>query len=96
MSKFKNSQAGSFLYNLGVSYHGYGVITNDKKQQLFDYFKVDKVTSEQWNKIVEACPHVQLKTSKSEYTPEIVKGLICFPKAAFFRNLKQGVENVRV
>lgn len=70
MTKFKNSQAGSFLYSLGVAYHDYGIIKNDKKQQLFDYFKVDKVTLEQWN--------------------EIVKGLICFPKAAFFRNLKQG------
>lgn len=90
MSKFKNSQAGSFLYNLGVSYHGYGIIKNEKKEQLFDYFKVDKVTLEQWSEIVKACPHAQLKTSKSQYAPEIVKGLICFPKAAFFRNLNKG------
>ena len=94
MPKFKNSQAGSFLYNLGVSYHDYGVIKNDKKQQIFDYFKVDRVTLEQWNEIVKACQHAQLKTSKSEYAPEIVKGLISFPKAAFFRNLKQGSSNV--
>lgn len=91
MLKFKNSQAGSFLYNLGVSYHDYGIIKNDKKEQIFDYFKVDKVSLEQWDKIVEVCPYAQLKTSRSQYAPEIVRGLICFPKAAFFRNLKQGV-----
>ena len=85
MSKFKNSQAGSFLYSIGVAYNDYGTITDQHKNKLFDYFKVDSLTQEQKEKILDACKDAQFKTSSPSYAPEIQHALICFPKAAFYR-----------
>lgn len=86
--KFKNSQAGSFLSEINVSYFDYGVIKNPQGKQLFDYFKTDNITAEQRSKILIACPDAQFKTAHPSHAPEIIRCLICFPKAAFYRNKK--------
>lgn len=81
---YKINQAARELYRAGVSYHAYGTITQGKTA-LFDYYKADKVTDEQLEALRQYCPDVQVKGSRSEYAPELRSVLVCFPKAAWYR-----------
>lgn len=82
-AKVTNTMVGSFLYNLGISYHEYGVLKCSKtKRKLYDFYKCDSVTSEQHAKIVESIPDAEFKTASPQYAPELKRVLVCIPKAA--------------
>ena len=84
---YQISQAASFLYGIGVSFHADGVLSRDGVK-LFDYYKADKITQEQRDKILAWCPLAEFKTASPEYAPEMKSVLVCFPKAAYFRQRK--------
>lgn len=82
--RYKINEAASRLYHAGVSYYDYGTI-NHGKIAMFDYYKCDKVTDEQLVTIRQYCPDVQVKGARSQYAPELRSVLVCFPKAAWYR-----------
>lgn len=82
----KARQAGSFLYSIDVSYHDYGIIKNNDKRKIFDYFKCDSLTQEQREQILQVNKHVEFKTSRSQYAPELKKVIICFPTKYYLSN----------
>jgi hypothetical protein len=82
----KASQAGSFLYSINVSYHEFGIIKDNEKRKVFDYFKCDSLTQEQREQILQANKYVKFKTSSPQYAPEIKKVLICFPTKYYLSN----------
>ncbi len=82
----KALQAGSFLYSINVSYHEFGIIKDNDKRKVFDYFKCDSLTQHQREQILQANKHVEFKTSSPQYAPEIKRVLICFPTKYYLRN----------
>lgn len=86
-------QIPSFLYSIGVSYHANGTLdhklSSGKTIKVYDFFKVDKLTEYQKEKIKAAIKDCIFKVSGSQYAPEQKKVLICIPKKAFYTyNLK--------
>jgi uncharacterized protein (UPF0335 family) len=88
-AKVKNRMVPSFLYSLDVAYHSSGTMSLGNTK-IFDFYKVDKLTSEQKQKIREQIPNVYLKSVGCQFAPEIVKACILVPKAAYYRLKKQG------
>lgn len=84
-SRYKITQASCELYRAGVSYHNFGTVTQGK-QKMFDFFAVDKITTEQLEKIKQFCHDVKVIGGHSEYAPELKRVNILFPKAAFYRS----------
>lgn len=85
--KYQISQAAPFLYRAGVSFHATGTLERDGVK-LFDYYKADKVSADQRAAILAWCPLAEFKTAIPAYAPELRDVLICFPKAAYFRERK--------
>lgn len=83
--KYQISLAPSFLYKIGVSYHETGVLTKNKVK-LFDWYKVDSITTGQKALILKWCKDARFFSCSSEYAPEQKETLVCFPKAGFYRN----------
>ena len=75
------------LDRLGVTYHDHGTVdckaTGDK---LFDYYKADNIRPAHRRAILRVQRDVQFMGARSEYAPEMTSGLVCIPKAAFYRN----------
>jgi len=69
---------GKFLYDLGVVYHGTGEFTEDKT--VYEYYKVDTITSEQVTEVKSKYPGAKIKGVSPEYAPELKRVAICFPK----------------
>ena len=82
--EYQITKAASFLYGIGVSFHADGVLSRDGVK-LFDYYKADRISREQRDKILAWCPLVEFKTTSPEYAPELKSVLICFPKAGYFK-----------
>lgn len=85
--KYKITNAPSFLCDNGISFYDFGVLTQNGVK-MFDYYKTDSVTQEQKRAILEWCPLAELKTASPQFAPELKSVLICFPKAAYFRERK--------
>jgi len=85
--KYQITKAASNLFSAGVRFYDYGEIRGPKGERLFDYYKTDGVTDSQKESLRAYCPDVQFKESRAQYAPEIRACLVCFPKAAFYRNL---------
>lgn len=83
--RFKNSLAAPTLYNLGIRTHGHGVIKNEAKAAMFDFYMADYVAPEQKAALLAIAPDAQFKSIGPSFAPEIKKVAICFPKAAFYR-----------
>ena len=81
---YKIREAGSQLYRAGVDYYDFGTVENN----LFDYFKTDKITDEQVATLRAYCPDVQIRGGRSEFAPELKRTFILFPKAAWYRQNK--------
>lgn len=88
---YKINEAASRLYRAGVSYYAYGTIKQGKTA-LFNYYKADKVTDAQLEALREYCPDVQVKGARSEYAPELRSVLVCFPKAAWYRQQTEATQ----
>ncbi len=82
--KYKINDAANRLYSAGINYYDYGTIKQGKTA-LFNYYKCDKVTEDQLATIRQYCPDVQVKGARSQYAPELRSVLVCFPKAAWYR-----------
>ena len=86
--KIGNTLIPSFLYDIGVTYHDYGIVKTTKgTRQLFDYYRVDKITQDQKGMILDNIPLAQFRCASSEYAPEIHKVYILIPKAEYYRQL---------
>lgn len=81
---YKISEAASVIYRAGISYHAFGTIKQGRAA-LFDYYKCDKVTTEQLATIRQYCPDMQVKVISATYAPELRSVALCFPKVAFYR-----------
>ena len=68
---------GKFLYDLGVVYHGTGEFTEGNT--VYEYYKVDTVTSGQVSEIKSEYPGAKIKGISPEYAPELKRVAICFP-----------------
>lgn len=78
----------AFLYEIGVSYHDYGTISEkDSKVKLFDYYACDRITTEQKQKISEVVPLAQFKYHGQAYAPEIKNVSVWIPKTMYYRSL---------
>lgn len=85
--KYRITLAASFLYDIGVSFHATGTIKKGKAA-LYDYYKTDKVTEEQKEKILSWCKDAAFFNTAWEYAPELKGIAIAFPKAGFYRQEK--------
>lgn len=85
--KYQIGKAAWFLCDIGVNFHGFGTIEKDGTK-LFDYYKVDKVTQEQKDKILAWCKDAHLLNASMEYAPELTSLMVAFPKAAYYRGFK--------
>lgn len=90
MKPFRISQAAATLYDLGISFHAYGVLHDSTGAKLFDFYKTDWLAPQDAEKIRAIAPDCQIRASRSEYAPEQVGVYICFPKAAWYRLRAQG------
>jgi hypothetical protein len=82
--KYQITHVPSFLYSIGVNYHATGTITLGK-DKIFDFYKIDSITSEQIEQIKAWCPHFEQSQTFAGYVPELTSKILCFPKKAFFR-----------
>jgi hypothetical protein len=82
--QYQITKAAGFLYDLGVRFYESGTISKGK-EKLFDYYKADSITPDQKAAILQWCPDANFKIAQSQYAPEIIKPIVCFPKAAFYR-----------
>ncbi len=89
-SKPSMSEWPFILYRLGVSYHTTGCLSSGKTK-VYDYYKVDKILPAQQRAIKRIQSDIQFMTSACEYAPEITSGLICIPKAGYYRLANKGL-----
>ena len=84
----------SFLYSIGVSYHATGTIDHTLESgkiiKVYDFFKVDRLTTEQEYAIRAKIKDCSFCFSVSQYAPEQKKVLICIPKKAFYTHNMKG------
>lgn len=74
------------LDRLGVAYHDCGTVDcTATGAKLFDYYKVDKIRPAQRRAIQRVQRDVQFKTVGASYASELTSGLVCIPKAAFYK-----------
>jgi hypothetical protein len=74
------------LHRLGVSYYDRGTIDcKNTGVKLFDFYRADRLRPAQRRAIQRLQRDVQFMSSRSEYAPEVTSGLVCIPKAAFYR-----------
>ena len=81
---YRITEAASRLHSAGISYTDYGVLTHDGVE-LYNYYKVARVTGAQIAKLREYCPDMQVIEMQSTHAPEIKRVALCFPKAAWYR-----------
>jgi len=82
--KYQITQAASFLYNRGISFHETGTLTKNGVK-LFDYYKTDSINAAQKAAILKWCKDARFFSSSPEYAPELKRVIVCFPKAGFYR-----------
>ena len=86
--KIGNTLIPSFLYDIGVTYHDYGIVKTTKgTRQLYDYYKIDKITHDQKGLILDKIPLAVFWNGSNEYTPEKSDLYILIPKAEYYRQL---------
>lgn len=90
MKKFRISQAAATLYDMGISFHTYGVMSDSSGVKLFDFYKTGWLAPQDAEKIRAIAPDCQIRESRAEYAPEQRGVYICFPKAAWYRLRAQG------
>lgn len=82
--KYQITNAAPFLYGIGVSFYETGALKKSGVS-LFDFYRTDKVTTEQKAAILKWCKDVRFFGSHKEYAPELKSCMIAFPKAGFYR-----------
>jgi len=85
MLKRKPMHAWPYILDrFGIKYYDYGTLSRNG-QKLFDYYKVDKITQKQRRALTKIQSDLRFKVSAPQFAPEMTSGLICIPKAAFYR-----------
>ncbi len=87
-TKVKQWQWPYILDKLGIRYFDNGELTQGKTR-VFDYYKIDKIRPAQKRALLRLHPDVKFMKSASQYAPELTSGLICIPKAGFYRLNKE-------
>ena len=87
MSRYRITEAPYRMYKAGISFYESGTLERNGVK-IFDYYKADKISADQKSAILAWCPLAEFKGSSPEYAPELRNILICFPKAAYFRERK--------
>lgn len=78
------------LYRLEVKYYATGCLSHGETK-VYDYYKADSITPEQREKITNIQSDIRFMTSACEYAPEITSGLICIPKAGYYKLANKGL-----
>ena len=89
-SKPKMGDWPHIMHRLGVRYYATGCLSHGKTK-VYDYYKVDKIRPAQKRAIKRIQSDIQFMTSACEYAPEITSGLICIPKAGYYRLAHKGL-----
>jgi len=75
---------------VGINYHAFGTLQKRTDKGVFsthDFYKTDKLTKEQKERLLYMFPSLEFFVSKSSYSPEIERGMIASPKAYRLKEL---------
>ena len=86
--KYQITMAASFLYEIGVTFHGTGTISDKIGRKLYDLYKCDTLTQKQKEKLLLWNPNIKFFTVSPQFAPEISKVGIGFPKKAMMREIR--------
>lgn len=96
MKNFRITNAAAALYDIGISFHASGVITDkDTGAALYDFYKVDSITPDQKQLVLDICNAAVFIGARAEYAPEQKSVYICFPKAEMRRRAKSNKNEAR-
>ena len=85
---YQITRAPYTLHTAGVRYFETGTLRSKSGAALFDYYKTDSVTPEQIAELRTFCPDMRVMQAAPAYAPEQRKPIICFPKAAWYRDAR--------
>ena len=83
--KYPTTRVPALLYNLGISYHAHGILTDSDGNKTFDYYKVDKVDPDHTKQLLQTVKGFRVMFVGPQYAPEQTKPILCFPKSAYWR-----------
>ena len=89
MKKYPTTLVPSLLYSLGISYHATGTLQDVNGHKIYDFYKVDSLTPEQEETLKQTVRGFRIMYAGSQYAPEQRKPILCFPKAAYWRQNPQ-------
>ena len=90
--KPRMSEWPRILHRLKVNYYATGCLSSGKTK-VYDYYRVDSIRPAQKRAIKRIQSDIQFMTSACEYAPEITSGLICIPKAGYYRLVDKGLNH---
>jgi hypothetical protein len=81
----------SAFSKLGIRYYNFGTLSkkgeSGRKVHTHDYYETDSISETQKESLSALFPSIEFFVSKSQYAPEIKKGLVASPKAPRLREL---------
>ena len=73
---------GQDLYRLDIRYYNYGTLRTGRKVDAYVYLLDKAPTDSQMAALRQLYPQAALRTSRSEYAPELTRPALIFPSAA--------------